>query len=225
MAYLSSGNLEKLLDSFYVDNCLVSIDSKESVQEFIDIASTIMIERKFDLRGWEQTGETIIQQPTNVLGILWDKGEDTLALNIDKLQLMKLDVITKKTILSAAHRIFDPIGIASGVALIPKLLVQETWNLKLGWNEEVSKDIQDRFLQWMKEVTLLAQVKVPRSICDSQLEEGNYTLHEFSDASKKAYAAVVFLRVENDTGVSLRLSAYKARVSPSNKSQKGITIC
>ena len=40
------------------------------------------------------------------------------------------------------------------------------------------------------------------------------TVCGFSDASLKAYAAVVYLRIESETGVQVSLVASKTRVSP-----------
>lgn len=84
-----------------------------------------MSERMFTLRGWELSHE-VSTDPTNVLGMVWHKGEDLLSIKINSLMKMNLSEITKKKILSAAHRLFDPIGIISSFALIPKLQLQET---------------------------------------------------------------------------------------------------
>ncbi|XP_055926927.1 uncharacterized protein LOC129958458 [Argiope bruennichi] len=62
-----------------------------------------------------------------VLGLQWDKGLDTLGINMNSLKELCVENVTKKTILSAAHRIFDPIGATCPVALFPKLLLQKTW--------------------------------------------------------------------------------------------------
>lgn len=68
--------VDKLKDSFYVDNCLASFDSLDVAREFTAIASSIMSKRNFNLRGWEITGDPG-KEPINVLGILWDKTNDT----------------------------------------------------------------------------------------------------------------------------------------------------
>lgn len=115
---------------------LTSLDNESQAKEFINVATCIMEERKFDLIGWEVTGESN-ELCSNVLGLLWNKESDTLEINIERLLSMKIEIVTKKIILSAAHRLFDPIGMTSSIALIPKLLVQETWQSNLSWNEEV----------------------------------------------------------------------------------------
>ncbi|KAJ8964429.1 hypothetical protein NQ317_017452 [Molorchus minor] len=51
----SSSVILKLLNSFYMDNCVVSLSTKEELQIFIEQAKDIMREAQFDLRGWEFT--------------------------------------------------------------------------------------------------------------------------------------------------------------------------
>ncbi|KAI5752980.1 hypothetical protein M8J77_022401 [Diaphorina citri] len=211
------------LCSFYVDNCLVSTDSQTEAEQFTKIASSIMQEKNFNLRGWELSGEVDGNTP-NILGLVWDKETDTLSINIESVQSMKFEKITKKVILSAAHRIFDPIGIISGVALIPKLLVQETWRQNLSWTEEVDEETKAKFLQWLKEIPLLTEVCIPRWISGPDLVGEEYQIHVFADASKDAYATAIFLRIEHNQGVILRLLASKARVAPATKTSKRMSI-
>ncbi|GBN08328.1 hypothetical protein AVEN_274517-1 [Araneus ventricosus] len=46
---------QKLLKSFYVDNCVHSVDNKEELMKFIDESQEILSPAKFNLRGWEHT--------------------------------------------------------------------------------------------------------------------------------------------------------------------------
>ncbi|GFT76562.1 integrase_H2C2 domain-containing protein [Trichonephila clavipes] len=61
------------MSSFYVDNCLASVQTQS--------------ERKFDLRGWEHSNPSdSIASPINVLGMIWDRDCDTQSLNIPDLR-------------------------------------------------------------------------------------------------------------------------------------------
>lgn len=44
---------EKLKESFYVDNCVTSVDSQEELKTFVSKATSIMKTGGFELRGWE----------------------------------------------------------------------------------------------------------------------------------------------------------------------------
>ncbi|GFY37535.1 hypothetical protein TNIN_138761 [Trichonephila inaurata madagascariensis] len=75
------------MSSFYVDNCLASVQTQSELDRFIDVATKIMAERKFELRGWEHSNPSdTIASPTNVLGMIWDRHCDTLSLNIPDLR-------------------------------------------------------------------------------------------------------------------------------------------
>ncbi|GFU65569.1 hypothetical protein TNCV_634921 [Trichonephila clavipes] len=75
------------MSSFYVDNCLASVQTQSELDRFIDVAKEIMAERKFDLRGWEHSKTSDpIASPTNVLGMIWDRHCDTLSLIIPDLR-------------------------------------------------------------------------------------------------------------------------------------------
>ncbi|GFW78123.1 CCHC-type domain-containing protein [Trichonephila clavipes] len=79
--------VQKLMSSFYVDNCLVSVQTQSELDRFIDVATEIMAERKFDLRGWEHSNPSDpIASPTNVLVMIWERHCDTLSLNIPHLR-------------------------------------------------------------------------------------------------------------------------------------------
>ena len=120
-------------------------------------------------------------------------------------------IITKRTILSAAHKIFDPIGFTCPVTILPKLILKNLHKEKIDWDVSVDESIKKEFLQWRNQLNNLHKVEIPR-----KFGSGNFSLHTFCDASKLAYAAVTFLRVENQDGVDLKLLAAKSRVAPEN---------
>ncbi|XP_036140498.1 uncharacterized protein LOC118644875 [Monomorium pharaonis] len=143
--YLKNGNrycrsADKLKKSFYVDNCVTSVNSKEEKETFVSEATAIMRAGGFELRGWESSYDSLENETTFVLGILWNKREDTLSINPTMLNFNSSDVITKRIILSAAHKIFDPIGFTSPTSLLPKLLLKELWAEKIDWDTRVDEN-------------------------------------------------------------------------------------
>ncbi|XP_055936594.1 uncharacterized protein LOC129966206 [Argiope bruennichi] len=211
-----------LMQSFYVDNCVTSVPNEKELELFIEVATNVMAERNFQLRGWESTCLKDKSAPvTNVLGLQWDKGLDTLGINMNSLKELCVENVTKKTILSAAHRIFDPIGATCPVALFPKLLLQKTWERKLNWEEEVDSNTREEFLKWMRDIFHLEKVQIPRHLKTGDANE-KCSLHFFSDASMYAYVAVAFLRVETSQYVKVQLLSAKARVSPTGKKKTTI---
>ncbi|GFT42629.1 uncharacterized protein TNCV_2165311 [Trichonephila clavipes] len=76
-------NEERLLKSFYVDNVVTSVDSKDQLNEFIANSKTLMEKGGFYLREWEWSGdcENDSKNETQVLGLIWNKESDTLRIN------------------------------------------------------------------------------------------------------------------------------------------------
>ena len=76
-----------------------------------------------------------------------------------------------------AHKIFDPIGFTCTVMICPKILLQKTWELKIGWSKMVPEDIADQFIFRVKQLPLLMDAKIPRwiSMCDTTRKAGVYT--------------------------------------------------
>ncbi|XP_031349539.1 uncharacterized protein LOC116175519 [Photinus pyralis] len=112
---------KKLKESFYVDNCITSVNTVDELHEFIKTASEIFVMGGFNLRGWEYTLDTTSDNVTNILGLRWDKRKDVIMINPDALGPGCTNNITKRTILSTTHKIFDPIGVTCPVSLQPKL--------------------------------------------------------------------------------------------------------
>ncbi|GFX46562.1 integrase catalytic domain-containing protein [Trichonephila clavipes] len=214
--------VQKLMSNFYVYNCLASVQTQSELDRFIDVATEIIAERKFDLRGWEYSNPSdLIASPTNVLGMIWDRHCDTLSLNIPDLRELMEEVITKRNILAASHKVFDPLAITGPVLLLPKLWLQSLWKSQIGWDQEVDIKTSQYFLKWLKELKYLKHVQVPRWLhCDSRFQ--HISLHFFCDARKLAYSAVVFLRVNIGSTLHIQLVQSKTRIAPCGKKETTI---
>ncbi|GBM66213.1 hypothetical protein AVEN_27902-1, partial [Araneus ventricosus] len=119
-------------------------------------------------------------------------------------------VISKRLILSLVQKIFDPIGILCAVTLPPKILLQDTWKLKVGWDIELPPDVSKKFFKWVNELYLLKEVCLPRFMPFNEDSE----LHVFVDASRVAYSACVFVRTVLEAETSVSLIRAKTRVAP-----------
>ncbi|XP_051161418.1 uncharacterized protein LOC127281645 [Leptopilina boulardi] len=205
--------IEKLSKSFYVDNCTTSVESKEKLQDFIKSAKEMMALGSFDLREWEYTRDDSDKESTLVLGLLFNKIRDTISVNPALLKDEGDTVVTKRSILSVAHKVFDPIGFTSPVTLLPKLLLKNLWKQKLDWDDPVDKDTQKAFLNWKEQLSYLEKIEVTR-----KFGTGDFSIHTFCDASKSAYATVTFLRVKDRESVNLIFLGAKSRVAPDGMS-------
>jgi len=93
-----------------------------------------------------------------------------------------------------------------------KILFQELWLLDLGWDTELPPKIADWWNKCRNDLHILRDLRLPRFV---QNNEDHIELHGFSDASIKAYSAVIYSRVVRADGtVSVLLIAGKTRVTP-----------
>ncbi|XP_035229049.1 uncharacterized protein LOC118201122 [Stegodyphus dumicola] len=211
----------QLKESFYVDNCITSLVTKEEAEKFISEAKELMSAAQFELRGWV-TSEKIVEEThdkfISILGLSWDTETDELFCG--SMVEIPEKRITKRVVLSAAQRLFDPIGITCPVSLIPKVLLQNIWKRKINWDDVLPIDISNRFLAWVKKLSLLKECKIPRRLVSGPFEDCRISLHCFCDASEVSYAACIFLRSEFNEKISVKLVTSKSRVAPT----KEITI-
>ncbi|GFV95677.1 DUF5641 domain-containing protein [Trichonephila clavipes] len=107
-------------------------------------------------------------------------------------------------------KVFDPIGMLAPSTLLPKLLLQEIWKMKIAWDQELPQNIVNKFMKWFNEIQILKNVTVPRCMKIDIFTE----LHVFVDASKGSYAGCVFARSIVDSRVSVILVRAKSRVAP-----------
>lgn len=210
--------VKRLGKSFYIDNCVTSVDNQQELESFVRESKAIMARACFDLRGWEFTSDA--NAKTNpmslVLGLRWNRERDTLQINLNFLKPLHDQCITKRLILAIAHKLFDPLGFLSPVNVCPKLLLQQIWQSGIGWDTEVADDIKEKFSKWYQAIGLLAEVQIPRWIIGDS-RPIKVSVHTFCDASCAAYATVIFVRVETETDVKIQLVQAKARVTPLKK--------
>ncbi|CAG7834409.1 unnamed protein product [Allacma fusca] len=209
---------ELLHRSFYVDNCVSCVDDQDELAMFIQESQELLEMGKFDLRGWEFTlpGDTVAVdqiQDVPVLGLLWNKLDDTLRCDVKGTGQTEA-LVTKRKILSVTHQVFDPLGILCPVTLQPKRLLQATWKSKSAWDTELPREITETFVKWAEEIHLLNEIRIPRWLIGSSSSRNSWSLHTFSDASKAAYAACVFLRAKTERGIVTQLVLAKSRVAP-----------
>ncbi|GFY45635.1 integrase catalytic domain-containing protein [Trichonephila inaurata madagascariensis] len=109
------------------------------------------------------------------------------------------------------HTIFDPLHILSPTTLLPKILLQEAWKLKLKWDDPLPW-IQKTFRKcvWRDETQYLEKIDIPRYV----EMNGNSKLHVFVDACKSSYGACVYIRTVTPFGVKIRLIRAMSRVVP-----------
>lgn len=160
-----------------------------------------------------------IPRVVRVLGLNWDTQEDCLVYKLDDLiPFTKSLPPTKRSLLKMSAKIFDPLGFISPITISAKMLFQQVCVHKADWDQPLEDNALSKWNQLPKAFETLSQIKIPRCYSTQDKLKASCELHGFSDASERAYAAVVYLRTPGINGNSeVCLVASKTRVTPMKK--------
>lgn len=218
---------------FYVDDLLTGDDNRSRLVETCKTIVSILQTACFELRKFVSNDMTLAKSVASsinnsdilmigshdknkTLGICWSAQNDNLYYQTVPFQN---EVITKRSILSAASKIFDPLGLLSPIIIKTKILLQKLWSSGIDWDEPVPCNLKEEWKQMSSQFALISSLIFPRCVIAKNAH--SIELHGFCDASKVAYGACVFVKSTNSTGhVSVQLLCAKSRVAP----LKAITI-
>lgn len=229
---------EKVGREFYMDDLLTGCQNVKEGIQLIKEMDALLKEGGFVLQKWSSNREEVLQdlnrtvnQGNNrieeketrqletkldnnivkILGLTWNRTRDEFQYSV-KLPPLSAPV-TKRKIISDVARLYDPLGWIAPCVIKAKIFIQRLWIAGTGWDEEPTEDILKDWYTYRNELVHLAEFRLERWV-NTNLNDV-VELHGFSDASNRAYAAVVYLRVINNSGaIHVNLVAAKTRVAP-----------
>ena len=228
--------VKDLLENTYVDDVQTVGDQQEELERFKKEAVEIMKDGGFSLHKWhssfpeleandaEEKAEseelTFAKEivgtethETRILGLPWNTKEDTFKIEFSKCWKDDLTYLMKRKMLSVVNRMYDLLGLASPVIITGKILYSRVCLLKLQWDEEVPQDIKGEWNKWITTMKKRPYITVPRNVVTDKVEK--ICIHGFSDASKLALAAAVYIEVISPKGIATqRLLVSKSRIAP-----------
>ncbi|XP_028405809.1 uncharacterized protein LOC114528390 [Dendronephthya gigantea] len=218
--------VEELSEGTYVDDINIGGDKVEETVVLKEQAKEILSEGSFVLHKWHSNAaelesdnvedgestfakETLGTKPseTKLLGLGWNKKEDTLSVSLPK---QKVEM-TKRIVLQTMARVYDPLGLASPYLLTAKVIFRDICDRKLGWDAELPKDLKDRWKRWLDR--LPGSLTFPRSIPRERVVTTEIYIHGFADASILGCCAAVYVVTKQGALVSQGLLVSKTRLA------------
>lgn len=161
-----------LQESFYVDNLIIGTNDVERAHQMYMEARTLMAEAGMELRKWasnisslrdvflkdklaleDEGGDAVT---TKVLGVCWNRIEDTLLISTDNVAaFINAKPITKRTLLQAFARIYDSLGFLAPFTVRAKIIFQELWKLRHPWDASLPQEQLTAWNAWCSELTEL----------------------------------------------------------------------
>ncbi|XP_046145647.1 uncharacterized protein LOC123988932 [Osmia bicornis bicornis] len=168
----------------------------------------------FNMRqsGSDDSKSISFDESVKTLGVQWNPGQDEFRFTTLDFKSLS-GAVTKRSVLSSIARLFDPLGWLAPITIAAKILMQDLWILKCEWDSALPVEVRDRWLEYCNSLSALPTLSIGRWLgasCNSEVQ-----IHGFSDASSRAYAAAVYIRInEGDGRFRTSLLSAKSRVAP-----------
>ncbi|XP_075534040.1 uncharacterized protein LOC142567746 [Dermacentor variabilis] len=148
-----------LSDNLYVDDLVTGADSVEEAERIIRESQSILKAAGMNLRKWRSNYPELIASfaetesaqktlpelgPTKILGVEWRPDTDEFVFEMTALiGFLASRQDTKRFVLQASARIFDPFGFLSAITITAKIMFQSLWERGTAWDERVPSDLQE----------------------------------------------------------------------------------
>ena len=155
-----------------------------------------------------------------ILGLNWNVNTDEIQYDLTALVNFAATLNpTKRSVLRLAAKVFDPLGFLTPFTISMKVLFQTLCVHGVNWDDVLDGEELAAWKRFIVDLSALNDIRIPRCYFRRSKEKPTgYQLHGFSDASSKAYAAVVYLRTVHHNGeIEVNLVASKTRVAPIKK--------
>ena len=126
---------------------------------------------------------------TVALGIHWSPKLDQYFFS-NFLNMGEVSAWTKRKVLSIISQVYDPIGWVAPIIINLKTFMQELWITGYDWDQVWTGEDLERWQELQRDLNSITKIRIKRWIGSNS--QTKWTLHGFSDASKKALAAVVY---------------------------------
>ncbi|XP_070511538.1 uncharacterized protein [Cardiocondyla obscurior] len=217
---------KRIARDFYIDDLLTGADTVTDAITAREQIISILRRGKFELSKWlsnhaeliphDEQGESQLallaeENDKKILGIQWDSRRDEIIIEASRNP--QGERITKRAILTEIASIFDPLGIMGPLIIVAKLIMQETWQAQVEWDETLSPDLHHRWSSFREQLQILRGARVPRWVGSEASKQ--VQIHGFCDASERAYGACIYLRTTGAFGQHhAALLTAKSRVAP-----------
>ncbi|XP_076544258.1 uncharacterized protein LOC143305274 [Osmia lignaria lignaria] len=215
-------------DQAYVDDFIFGGDSVNSLRQLRDQTIDLLAKGGFVLRKWASNNPELMSDinPKNY-GLATSKslqGDETISVlgltwnpALDQFQFKLSEPInrpqTKRSILSTIAKLFDPLGWIAPIIITGKIYMQTLWSIRCDWDDVPPSTFLQEWKKFCSQLPKLEHISIPRKIAHNIFR--SQSLHGFSDASTKAYAAAVYSRnVLYDGTICASLVIAKTRVAP-----------
>ncbi|XP_067205381.1 uncharacterized protein [Linepithema humile] len=212
----------------YMDDVLTGASTLEEACELQRQLARLCMAGGFPLRKWSSNNSVLLagvpaehrmqlelrdwrpHETQGTLGLRWHPATDEFSFAVPEATLVD---VTKRSVLSFTARLFDPLGWLAPVVVRAKISFQATWLLGLNWDDPLDEAAGRQWHAYAEELPQLECLRVPRWL-DVASSVDDAEVHGFADASERAYAAVLYIRIGCGDSWRTSLISAKTKVAP-----------
>ncbi|XP_055603814.1 uncharacterized protein LOC129752049 [Uranotaenia lowii] len=180
--------------SVYVDDLIAGASSVEAqlmlrggfcFRKWCSNSLKVLADVPSELLGTQSSLKFDPEETIKTLGICWEIEADIFRFDVNVSPSDQPP--TKRNILSAIAKLYDPLGLIAPVVVEAKILMQHIWLLGLDWDEEVTPELRIKWTDFCEQLPHLLELRIDRFSFAHQFRDAQ--LHCFVDASEAAYGA------------------------------------
>ncbi|GBL97667.1 hypothetical protein AVEN_185137-1 [Araneus ventricosus] len=226
--------VELLNNYMYVDDFICGTNTEMEAIEVYHNANTIMKKASMTLTKWNSNSPVLRKEygtdkhkdstplcdsSSKVLGLEWDTRKDVFSFSAqDIIDFIQENAQTKRCVLKAVSRIFDPLGFLAPYVIQAKVLFQDLWLTGLDWDKPIPLELQSKWIKWHEQLKELPKIQIPRWYFSTDVETSHeWELYCFNDSSQSAYGSVVYLKFSYLDETKTVFVISKSRVAPLKK--------
>lgn len=216
-----------LLRDTYIDDVATGTNSLSDAIKLRDDLITLLAKGNFTLSKWASNHPKLLEKiessdknedpvslsskedtTLKILGLQWNPDIDCFTYKFEPIR----PVFTKRAILSNIAKIYDPLGFLSPFVITMKMIMQELWKLRIGWDQHIPDNLSKLWQSLISDINILSTLRIPRYVFTDSKHQ--YQIIGFSDASEKAYCAAIYLKVISSTNTFTNLLVAKTKLAP-----------
>lgn len=214
------------LNDLYYDDLLTGSDSECKLFTAYEQSTKLLLTGGFELAKWATNSKMLasaiadglhadfeLPLDAGILGMRWHTATDSIRIKLTNEINIPDAQLTKRKVISATARIYDPTGLVLPVLVVGKILQQDIWRSGVDWDLPLPAPLIAKWHEYQRAIMQLSQISIPRWV--RTRPDDCIQLHIFTDASEKAIGAAAYFCISiGEITSTVALITARSKIAP-----------